>query len=199
MDIHLKRCKYCDKVYHYQASGNGCFRETNDENYCPRCKEIINEALLNKVPKNDILIHIPIKCDKFTDDLLQKMDKIKKEYEEDKRKYFSSAIALGSELDYDNIEKYYIDSKIYYICYNDDNKENKDYFIEKEFCKYDKTVKDIYYDYNRYSKKDSLIYCCNICRRMKKAFSEPFKVSKPCGKLFYNDIIPEWEIINKNN
>ena len=40
-----KRCRHCNTVYYWQASGYGCFHELNDEKYCPVCKKAINEAL----------------------------------------------------------------------------------------------------------------------------------------------------------
>jgi rubredoxin len=46
----MKRCRHCNTVYAWQASGNGCFHELNDERYCPDCKNVISEAL-NLVPK----------------------------------------------------------------------------------------------------------------------------------------------------
>jgi phage FluMu protein Com len=47
---YTKRCKHCNTVYSWQASGEGCFHELNDEKYCPDCKRVINEAL-KLVPK----------------------------------------------------------------------------------------------------------------------------------------------------
>lgn len=41
----MKRCKHCKTVYTWQASGDGCFHELNDENYCPVCKKVIVETL----------------------------------------------------------------------------------------------------------------------------------------------------------
>lgn len=40
-----KRCRHCNTVYSFQASGEGCFHELNDETYCPDCKKVVNEAL----------------------------------------------------------------------------------------------------------------------------------------------------------
>jgi len=44
-----KRCKHCNTVYGYQASGTGCDNKDNDPIYCPDCMHIINNVLL-KVP-----------------------------------------------------------------------------------------------------------------------------------------------------
>jgi rubredoxin len=41
----IKRCRHCKTVYTWQASGEGCFNELNDETYCPDCKKVIIEAL----------------------------------------------------------------------------------------------------------------------------------------------------------
>jgi hypothetical protein len=42
---YMKRCRHCKTVYTWQASGEGCFHELNDEDYCPVCKKAIIEAL----------------------------------------------------------------------------------------------------------------------------------------------------------
>lgn len=45
MRHYTKRCRHCNTVYAFQASGEGCFHKLNDETYCPDCKKVINEAL----------------------------------------------------------------------------------------------------------------------------------------------------------
>lgn len=47
---YMKRCIHCRTVYTYQASGNGCHHELNDDNYCPVCKAAI-VAALKKIPR----------------------------------------------------------------------------------------------------------------------------------------------------
>jgi phage FluMu protein Com len=42
---YTKRCRHCNTVYAFQASGEGCFHKLNDETYCPDCMKVINEAL----------------------------------------------------------------------------------------------------------------------------------------------------------
>lgn len=44
-----KRCTHCKIRYYYQASGEGCGDDYNDDRYCPECMQIITDAL-KKVP-----------------------------------------------------------------------------------------------------------------------------------------------------
>lgn len=188
MDIKLKRCIYCGNIYSYQASGQGCFEETNDDRYCPRCKKIINEALENNVSKDDIITHKPFQCNKFSNELLQEMDKLKMTIN-------SNMIMVNCMLEYDIIEIYTINNKKYYICYNK-GEEEKYYFIEKEYCKYSNIIKNDYIDYNRYSPNNSLNYGYNLTRVFKNLKIPERKLDKPKGDIFYD--IPEWTIENNN-
>lgn len=46
--IHYKmRCKHCNSLYTWQASGEGCLEKTNDKDYCSICKQVILDALKN--------------------------------------------------------------------------------------------------------------------------------------------------------
>jgi len=65
---YTKRCKHCNTVYAWQASGEGCFHELNDETYCPDCKKVINEAL-KLVPKK--FKKIWVETDEVTYDYLK--------------------------------------------------------------------------------------------------------------------------------
>lgn len=47
---YTKRCWHCKSTYQYQASGEGCHNPINDDTYCPECKSVILEALVN-VPR----------------------------------------------------------------------------------------------------------------------------------------------------
>jgi rubredoxin len=64
----MKRCRHCNTVYAWQASGNGCFHELNDETYCPDCKAVINKAL-KLVPKK--FKKIWVETDEVTYDYLK--------------------------------------------------------------------------------------------------------------------------------
>jgi hypothetical protein len=36
MTMHyIKRCRHCNITYNYQASGEGCNRDENDDRFCP--------------------------------------------------------------------------------------------------------------------------------------------------------------------
>lgn len=45
-----RRCVHCGRRYAFQASGGGCFEETNDDAYCKSCKRVILDAL-KEVPQ----------------------------------------------------------------------------------------------------------------------------------------------------
>jgi len=65
---YMKRCKHCNTVYTWQASGEGCFHELNDETYCPDCKKAINETL-KSIPKK--FKKIWVETDEVTYDYLK--------------------------------------------------------------------------------------------------------------------------------
>lgn len=65
---YMKRCRHCNTIYAWQASGDGCFRELNDEDYCPDCKKVIVEAL-KSVPKK--FKKIWVETDEVTYDYLK--------------------------------------------------------------------------------------------------------------------------------
>ena len=67
MLVYTHRCCFCGQTYNYLASGDGCLKPTNDKNYCPRCKEIINKALKEQVPETDKIISYPKEVEKFSD------------------------------------------------------------------------------------------------------------------------------------
>lgn len=53
MKIMIRRCKHCNVVYRYQASGEyilGPPKEYNDKEFCPDCKKVVLKAL-SKVKK----------------------------------------------------------------------------------------------------------------------------------------------------
>ena len=73
------------------------------------------------------------------------------------------------------MEKYRIERKIYYICYNGD-RDNPDseryYFIEREYCPSLGEVKGDYIDYDASQQKNSLTYGCNLHRALMKICEE---------------------------
>ena len=75
---YIKRCCHCKSTYTYQASGDGCHKPTNDDTYCPDCKSIILEALMN----------VPMKFDRVweeTDEVTYDYLLEKRRIEEEKR------------------------------------------------------------------------------------------------------------------
>ena len=192
MDIQIRRCLYCGKKYQYLASGGYyCFNHLNDSRYCPRCKEIIDKALETNVPKNDMISHKPFPCDKFDDKLLSVMSSIRDNVRNDntgKNHLLSKPLVdVDPSLDFDIVEKYRIERKIYYICYNGD-RDNPDseryYFIEREYCPSLGEVKGDYIDYDASQQKNSLTYGCNLHRAWMKMCEE------------HKETIKEWEALD---
>lgn len=135
MDVRTYRCRFCNKEYHYQASGEGCHEPTNDERYCPRCMAIINLALEEKVPKEDRYFRRAVEVDKddltrvLGDGIFDRMATLKKE-ELAKKNRFNMSIMVG--LPYRNIDIFTIDHRRVYIASNDkDGNTDEHYFLDK--------------------------------------------------------------------
>lgn len=135
MDVRIHRCRFCNKEYHYQASGEGCHEPTNDERYCPRCMTIINQALEEKVPKEDRYFRRAVEVDKddliriLGSDIFDRMTALKKE-ELAKKNLFNVSIMVG--LPYRNIDIFTIDRRRVYIASNDkDGNTDEHYFLDK--------------------------------------------------------------------
>lgn len=195
MDARIHRCCFCGQTYTYLASGDGCLDPTNDRKYCPRCKEIINKALEEQVPKTDRIISCPKEVEKFSDELLNKMLNLKNEYLENRKGFFSSVMSVSCSLQYDNIEIYNIDKKRYYIAYNNDT-DDKHYYIDYEYCKATKEFKEIFFNYNDNKNVDTYSKGCNIVKILQNAVCEKRGLDKPLGKIYFN--MSEWEIIHTN-
>ena len=194
-----KRCKYCGKIYYYQASGDGCFEPTNDDTYCPRCKEIINKALDTEVLKDDIIIHAPKEVDKFSDELLEKMEIIKNEYvNEHKGNCFIMSVACS--IDYEHIDIFTIDGYKYYIAWNEDIND-KHYFQEYEYIA---EIKTFIQPYN-FIKRNTDTYSIGSCfgRSMRKffennKFNDNFKLNPPTGELYFFETFSITDLRNGN-
>lgn len=185
MLVYTHRCCFCGQPYTYLASGNGCLDPTNDEKYCPRCKEIINKALKKQVPETDKIISCPKEVEKFSDELLNKMLKLKNEYLDKHKGYFSLVMSVSCSLQYDNIE-----------IYNNDTTD-KHYYIDYEYCKATKEFKEIFFNYNDNKNVNTYSKGCNITRLLQNAICKERKLDKPLGEFYFD--IPEWEIIHSNN
>lgn len=178
MDIQNRRCVYCGNVYDYHSSGGYyVFSPLNNDRYCPSCMKIINSALNEKAPRDRMISHKPFKCEKFDNKLLHKMMEIKDEVSKRPKTLGEILVGVDNSLRYDSIEKYCIDWRIYYICYNvsvstDDGSVSfgePDYYIEREYCPYNGKVGDAYVDYDRNThERYSLTYGCDISYQMCK-------------------------------
>lgn len=160
-----KRCHYCGHTYYWQGSGEGCFEKTNNDKYCPRCMEIIIDSLNKSVPNDDIIIKgtKEINKESLSSEILNKMEQLKSEYNEKiKNREFPASVAVSSTLDFDNIEIYHINRYIYYVCWNNDDEENKHYYQNYEYYpvkkKYTVPYKDLTIVSDRFGKG------CNIIR-----------------------------------
>ena len=158
MLFETRRCKHCQSSYNYQASGEGCFREENDGDYCPDCMMLINEAL-KSVPRK----YCP-KYDEYepSTELLNKFKELRSKCL--KFPAFSCYCSEMSDLDYDHIIIYTVGNIEYAECFNDG--EEKHYFILKEYDLINKRFSDK----NWYKTQlDGFRYGANILRSLKKA------------------------------
>lgn len=191
MLVYTHRCHFCGQTYHYHASGDGCLEPTNDEKYCPRCKNIIINSLKEQVPKDDILKPYPKEVDKLSDEILEKMNLLK-----NKHNCFQTSTLCC--LDFNNIEIYVIDNVKYYIAYNNINE--KHYFIEHEYCCSTKEFKKIYYRCGKSRISDYFIRGCNLTRMLSNNIKER-KLDEPTGKINFNlnDWDLTWDVVENKN
>lgn len=163
MDIRIHRCRFCNKEYYYQASGEGCHEPTNDERYCPRCMAIINKALEEKVPKEDRYFRRAVEVDKddlirtLGSDIFDKMATLKKE-ELAKKNRFNVSIMVG--LPYRNIDIFTIDRRRVYIASHDkDGNTDEHYFLDKCCRLSDKEVMEDWFEWspNHYNRGSSMM------------------------------------------
>lgn len=112
-----------------------------------------------------------------------------------------TAITTG---EYDNIDKYTHDGKIYYIEYNDDTPEERHLFVEMEYDILKKEVTKNYWRADRHD--DSYMHGRDMCKDMKRAFelskTKTMQLPPPQGKLFYGELnLGEddfiWDVISK--
>ncbi|MDE6284142.1 MAG: hypothetical protein K2M17_00130 [Bacilli bacterium] len=181
---YYKRCKFCGKVYSYQASGYGCLEPTNDENYCPECKSIILDALEKQVPKERRLVPSPKEVEKFSDELLTKIEQIKSEYHDKDKGHFR--MATFCSLYYDNIEIYKINGIKYYVAY--DKIDDIHYFIDYEYCHFTKKYEE---PYKYYGDENSYIKGINMAKQLSKISPHEFKplpLENPLGYLWYFNV-----------
>lgn len=163
MDVRIHRCRFCNKEYHYQASGEGCHEPTNDERYCPRCMTIINQALEEKVPKEDRYFRRAVEVDKddlirtLGSDIFDRMATLKKE-ELAKENRFNVSIMVW--LPYKNINIFNIDHRRIYIASHDkDGNTDEHYFIDKRCRLSDEEVVEDWFEWspNHYNRGYSIM------------------------------------------
>lgn len=195
-----KRCNYCGHTYYYQGSGEGCLDKINNDRYCPKCMKIIIDSLDKLVPREDIIIKSEKEIDKETlsDDILSKMKDLKTKYlERTKNLSLSTSLGVGSNLDFDKIEIYHINGYKYYICWNDDNEEDKHYFQDYE---YNPTKKEyiIPYENVSYFVSDSFSKGCNMLHELRNMTCRNIEVPFPkLSKTILDMSDWEWTIDNE--
>lgn len=131
MEHWILRCKHCRKEYTYCTYGNGSQYGTEEgcsKEYCAECQKAIDEAL-NKIPQKFKPIEVEIEDKEMLDKLLQ----IKKRALENVTNSFSQVVSFLFSCDFDVIDRYTHDGKVYLIKYNESDDENKHLFVEKEF------------------------------------------------------------------
>lgn len=134
----FKRCRYCGREYTYQISGFGCHESTNDVDYCPECKAIINKALKEAVPSSTIIKSRMKDIDRseIPEADLQKMLNYVHE-EEPKKDYdifptLRRVYPMGTFGEYENVERFDIGFLTYYMLYNE-NREKAVFKADYEF------------------------------------------------------------------
>lgn len=187
MDVQLHRCRFCNKVYDYYASGPYCHETTNNEHYCPRCMEIINRSLETEVSKED---RYTKKIVKIGDDEVvrllgkgfrERMEELREPKETGRLSFPRMTILIP--LPYDHIEAYTIRHCRIYVCWN--NGEEKRHYHADKLCRMsDNEVVDWYYHYER----DGYWPCYNPMVSFKKlqevGKTIPFdEISKEIGEL----------------
>ena len=128
MEHWILRCKHCQKEYTYCTYGNGPQYGTEEgcsKEYCAECQKAIDEAL-GKIP----LKFKPIEEEIKDDNLLQELLAIK---EKPKANAFPSMTKLAMSMDFDFIDRYTHDGKIYIVKYNESSPKDIHLFVEKEF------------------------------------------------------------------
>lgn len=185
MIITFKNCKHCGCTYKYQASGEGCLDELNDNEYCPICKKAIIDALNN----------IPIKFVekwKLVDDInYEDLEILKKEYNNNNNNFKLTKLVSLNNINNNQVEQFFKNSKFYQVEWNTNNPSLKEIycmysyniiekcFTNKEWIYYNENPRFIncgYFDFKKYGK--------NIKAK---------PLNEPTGNLYYE----EWDVTLK--
>lgn len=73
MRLAYRRCIHCKDVYEYQMSGWGA-RKYNDGDYCPRCMEVVSDALKSIKPRYACR-EVPIEGTPYSDVTIEDIDR----------------------------------------------------------------------------------------------------------------------------
>lgn len=172
MDIQKRRCVYCGNTYDYIARGGYRRFSIHDDRFCPTCMGIIETALHERYPKDMMLSHKPFPIDGLDDTLIAKMKQIKERERnkwEDRKKESNDEVPLGMpfvgvyiQSGFDTNEVYCINHRIYYVCYNRGDEDDKRYFIELEYCPSTNEIGHVYVDYDNCYKDNSMMCGINL-------------------------------------
>lgn len=186
MKTYITRCKHCGMEYTFQASGEGCFDNYNDRDYCPTCKKAIVDAL-NKEPKKFVGRYKEIPLD---NNLLSTFKEIKEE--DEKNRGFFIGFRECVPIDFDIIELYCYEYKSYALCKNKDEKEwhlllKSEFDVEKNEFTDNPWKCGIRREYRKASP---------MCRTIESFKVEPINLPPPSGTVLSNMLM---NLVKKDN
>jgi hypothetical protein len=182
------RCKHCKTIYRYCTYGNGPEYGTEygcSQEYCAECQKAIDSAL-GKIPVK----FCPKRVEINDDDTLKTLEKIKDKVS--KNNNFNLVSVFPGE--YDNIDRYTHDWKVYYVAYNNDNPSGKHLFVEMEYDIINKQItKNTWTTDNGSDTYTHGIGIGGIFKNFKNATRiKPHDIPAPDGKFFYTDYA--WDV-----
>lgn len=180
------RCKHCQKEYTYCTYGNGPQYGTEEgcsKEYCAECQKAIDEAL-DKIP----LKFKPIEEEIKDDDLLQELLAIK---EKPKANAFPSMAKFVASMDFDFIDRYTHNGRIYTVKYNESSPKDIHLFVKKEFDILNKKATGKYWEAETF--EDTYQHGISFKSTFQKIRDVGIRpLSPPSGDLFYQTFSPDF-------
>lgn len=186
MEHWVLRCKHCKKEYTYCTYGNGPQYGTEEgcsKEYCSECQKAIDEAL-DKIP----LKFKPIEEEIKDDNLLQELLAIK---ENPKTNAFPSMTKLVMSMDFDFIDRYTHNGRIYIVKYDESSPKDRHLFVKKEFDILNKKATGKYWKAETY--EDTYQHGTSCKSTFQKLRDIPIRpLSPPSGEIFYRTFSPDF-------